>query len=67
MARSEAQSIASLSTALPPVHDTHKDITAEQSQAALRIIAVVYEIMGSDPSWRPRAYELASLGTGICE
>ena len=28
LARREARTIASLSTTLPPVHDTHKDITA---------------------------------------
>jgi hypothetical protein len=65
--RSEARAIASLNKTLPPVHEANKDITAEQSQTALRIMAVVFEIMGRDPSWRPRAYEFASRGTGICE
>ena len=65
--RSQAKTIASLKASFTPLHEPRKDITEAQSRAALRIMAVVYELIGPGGSWFVRAVEQAAESTGICE
>lgn len=65
--RRDAEIVKSAWDSLPPLHNARRFITAEQSESVIRIMCVLYENMGGDPRWFPRAVHHASRGTGISE
>jgi len=65
--RSDLRAITKLEDHIPPQHERCTDITATISQDVLRIVRVVFRLVGDDPRWLHRAATEASIETGVSE